>query len=136
MFGIQPAGGSESKSAGSFQDQLGGQLKQQLRERAASLFDEILQEADDLLEHIDLSRFERYRHSIRSLLDDVLRHAYTLQTEHVTDSQGRQRLYSTVGVIDGKLEDLAKRLLEQNTDKLRYLARIDEIRGLVMDLLL
>ena len=135
-FGVQSAGSSGGKSAGSFQDQLGGQFKEHFRDRASALFDEIIREADGLLEHVDMSRFERYRSMIQSLLGDVLHHAYALQMEHVTDSRGKQRLYATVGVIDGKLEELARQLLDRNTDKLDYISRMDEIRGLVMDLLL
>ena len=135
-FGVRAAGSAAGKSVGSFQEQLGGQYKEQFRSRAAALFDEIIREAGGLLDHPDMSKFERYRSMIRNLLADVLRHAYVLQTEHVTDARGARRLYATVGIVDEKLEDMAKQLLCRTADKLRYLSRIDEIRGLVMDLFL
>jgi uncharacterized protein YaaR (DUF327 family) len=59
-----------------------------------------------------------------------------INSERILDPSGKQRIYTTINIIDGKLESLALDLLKRNSDRIDYLLRIDEIRGLVMDMLL
>lgn len=135
-YGIRAAGSSGGKSAGSFQQQLGTHLKEEYRSRVSALFDEITREASNILEHVDILKFEKYRSLIGELLEEVVKNAYFLCSERVLDYSGKQRIYATVSIIDQKLADMAGDLLGRNSERLGYLSRVDEIRGLIMDLLL
>lgn len=128
--------GSGGKSSGSFQQQLGSQLKEQYRSRVAALFDEINEQADGIIENIDMATFERYRRLIASLIGEVTSNAYCLDLEYVLDPSGRRRVYETISTIDKKLEALAADILNRNSKHIDYICRVDEIRGLVMDMLL
>jgi uncharacterized protein YaaR (DUF327 family) len=128
--------GSGGKSAGSFQQQLGSQLKEQYRNRAAALFDEINEQAAAIIENADLATFEKYRELIAKLIGEVTSNAYCLDSECVLDPSGRQRVYETISTIDKKLEALAADILNRNSKHIDYICRVDEIRGLVMDMLL
>ena len=127
--------GSGGKSSHSFQDELGGQLKENYRDRAAAIMDELKQHASDILDKADLDKFERYRGLIKDLLGEVTKNAYALRSEFVTDGYGRQRVFATVAVVDDKLSSLASDLLLRDSAKIDFLGRIDEIRGLIMDIL-
>ncbi len=127
--------GSGGKSSGSFQDQLGGQMKEHYRDRAAAIMDELKKHASDILDKSDLDKFEKYRGLISELLGEVTRNAYALSSERITDGYGRQRVYATVAIVDEKLDALAADLLLQDSKKIDLLGRIDEIRGLIMDIL-
>jgi uncharacterized protein YaaR (DUF327 family) len=59
-----------------------------------------------------------------------------LSSESITDRYGHQRVFETINIIDIKLDALAKDILLENSDKLDYISRVDEIRGLIMDMLL
>ena len=130
------ASGTGSRTGGGFKDQLGSQLKEDYRRRIQSVLEGMEALSSELLSRIDLGAFEHYLNQMRDLLSDIARNAYALTTEHVMDFRGRQRILSAIDVIDQKLSDLAAEILESNSDKLEYLSKVDEIRGLIMDVLL
>lgn len=127
------AGGKSSRS---FQQQMGSQLKEQYRERVAALFNEINEQAAHIVETADMVAFEKYRRLIAALLEEVTNNAYRLESECVLDTSGKQRVYEIIRTIDKKLEDLAANILKRNSRHIDYICRMDEIRGLIMDLLL
>ena len=133
---LSVSGGSGSSAGDAFREQLGNQLKEDYRKHVNELLDELTSLADTILGRIDLSTFERYRGQLKELLQEAIKNAYTLSSEYVTDTNGRQRVFATIQVIDSKLDDLAKDVLHENSDKLDYLSRVDEIRGLIMDMVL
>ena len=135
-YSIPAAKGFGGRTSDSFQQHLGQKLKEDYRKRAAALFDEIGNDAAGMIDHIDLLSFERYRGLICDFLSEVVKNAYSMSSNLVLDYSGRQRLYATVNIIDRKLEDMAIDILERNGEHLDYISRVDEIRGLVMDLLL
>lgn len=136
-YGVTSVPGGSGGSAGdAFREQLGHQLKEDYRRHFNDLLDELTALADTILGRIDISSFERYRGQLRELLTEAIKNAYVLSSEYVTDMNGRQRVFATINIIDTKLDDLAKDILHENSDKLDFLSRVDEIRGLIMDMLL
>jgi len=136
IYGIKSIGDFGGKSSDSFQQQLGRQRKEHFRSRVVALFEEITEDAASIIDHVDLSKFEKYRGLIGNLLSEVVQNAYSLCSERVLDRFGRHRLYASISIIDKKLENMAKDILNKNGDRIDYISRVDEIRGLVMDLLL
>jgi uncharacterized protein YaaR (DUF327 family) len=130
------ASGSGGNAGNSFREHLGGQLKEDYKNRIKALLDELAALSDELLVRVDMRAFERYISQMRELLAEIVRNAYVLSNEEVMDGSGRQRIFSTVAVIDEKLDALALDVLNESSDRLDYLVKVDEIRGLVMDLLL
>ena len=122
-------------SLGSFRQSFAKQLKENYRDRVTTLFDEINKQATESFSNIDMVNFERYRGLIRELVAEVVNHAFSVDRECVLDRSGRQRVYSSVSVIDGKLDELASNILGKNLERIAFISRIDEIRGLVMDIL-
>lgn len=136
LYGIKSIGkGSGDKSAYSFQNTFQEKFNEYYRNRAAALFDEISAQGSIIVERADINEFEKYRRLIGELLNEVVSNAYSVNSEHILDLSGRQRIYTTLKIIDSKLQSLASDLLGRNSDKIDYLCRIDEIRGLVMDML-
>jgi uncharacterized protein YaaR (DUF327 family) len=130
------AGGSGSPAGDAFRDQMGHQLKEEYKKHINDLFDELATLTDSISGRVDISLFEQYRGRLKDLLTEAMKNAYTLSSEYITDLNGRQRVYTTISMIDGKLDELAKDILQENSDRLDYLSRVDEIRGLIMDMLL
>ena len=52
------------------------------------------------------------------------------------DRRGRHRLYATVKKVNEKLEELTKEVLSSERDHLKILGRIEDIRGLILDIVL
>lgn len=135
-YGVRPAAGNSGhSSSGSFQQQMGQQEREHYKTRVAALFDEIAKAGSAMLEPVDLTKFERYRGMIQELLCEVVSHAYCLNSERMFDRFGRSRVYETVTIVDKKLEEIAGDLLRSSSERIDYLGRMDEIRGLLMDLL-
>ena len=124
------------KSSDSFRDSLGGQLKEDYRRRVRIILDEMESLSSELFYKIDIRAFQRYLGQIRDLLSEIVRNAYALSTEQIMDFRGRQRVLSAIEVVDEKLSDLGSDIISSNSDRLDYLARVDEIRGLLLDFLL
>ena len=129
-------GGGDGSAGGSFREHMGHQRKEEYRKHINSLFDELTALADTITGRIDISLFERYRGRLKELLTEAMTNAYILSSEYVTDLNGRQRVFATISIIDSNLDALAKDILHENNDRLDYLSRVDEIRGLIMDMLL
>ena len=55
--------------------------------------------------------------------------------ENFLDRRGRHRVYGIIRLIDSNLDELASELVEDEKDHLSILARIGEIRGLLLDIL-
>jgi uncharacterized protein YaaR (DUF327 family) len=128
--------GSEGKSFSSFQQDLNQQLKQDYRKRITELMDELSRESEDIFSNVNLPKFERYRILIKELLSEVLNNAFIMKSEMITDSLGSKRIMTVMNIIDSKLEEMASDLLSQNKVLIDYLGRVDEIRGLILDLFL
>jgi uncharacterized protein YaaR (DUF327 family) len=130
------AGTSGGSSGESFQGQLGSQLKENYRRHISGLLDDLSGLSDSLLGVIDINAFEKYRGLIRELLTGIVRNAYLIDSEQPTDGAGRRRSFESVSIIDSKLDALARDILKQSGEKLDYISRVDEIRGLILDMLL
>lgn len=137
VYGIWPGmAGSGDNPAGGFRHNFDNQLKEHYRGRVIDLFDEIDQQAACSFTNIDLANLEKYLGLIRELVNEVVNNAFSLKKECVWDKSGKQRIYSTVTVIDEKLDQLAANLLNRDIERIAFISRIDEIRGLVLDMLL
>lgn len=121
--------------AGAFQQQMNDRERQDYRERIANLFDKIRENAPRMLERRDLSVFEEYRAQITELMEEILHHAYLFEPVNIRDGSGRRKVFSTVTVVDQRLKELGDELLAENSKQLDLLGRVDEIRGLILDLL-
>ena len=128
--------GVGGRAGGSFRDSLGGQLKEDFKRRIRIILDEMDALSSELLYRIDIRAFQRYLLQIREVLSEIVRNAYAFGTEQITDYRGRQRVLSAVEIVDEKLSDLAADILSSNGDRLDYLAKVDEIRGLLLDFML
>lgn len=118
----------------SFQQQMDHQERQEYQRQAEALFEELRSDAGRLLRERDLTLFENYRQRMALLLKEILCHAYLFRPERVRDGRGQERIYATVTVVDEKLDQLGAELLSENKKQLDIMSRVDEIRGLVMDL--
>lgn len=50
------------------------------------------------------------------------------------DKKGRHRVYGIIRQVDDTLDELARELVKDEKDHIAILSRIDEIRGLLLDI--
>lgn len=133
-FPVESKRGAED-SAGSFEQNFQDQSYERYMETVARLSEEINEQAELLTQKADLAVFQKYRLLISELVKEVVNCAYDFHKESVITPGGRKKAYSIIYIIDSRLNDLAAEILSQNAKGISLLSKVDEIRGLILDLI-
>ena len=96
---------------------------------------DITAQGNRIAEHMDIGDMKRYRGLIKDFLNEVVYRSHKFSRENFLDRRGRHRVYGIIRLIDSNLDELASELVEDEKDHLSILARIGEIRGLLLDIL-
>ncbi len=101
------------------------------------LIDEIHETGEDLKEVPTLENIKRYRQSVSNFMKYIVKN--TLDTDTAVSGGlnplKKRKRYIIIKVIDDNLEHLAAGILQNQLDQLKILEKIDEINGLIVDLL-
>lgn len=101
-----------------------------------SLIDDIDKQGELLGRKADIKEFQKYREMITSLLNETVSNSYTFNRSDSFDTRGRHRIFSSIKRVNSELDELASELLSDQKSNIKVLHRIDDIRGLLVDLLL
>ena len=104
--------------------------------RLAEMKAAIDEQGKRLGDRADIKEFEKYRRLIRDFLDEIVSNGYTFSKEDSYASRGKHRYIATVRIVDERLDELGKEVMKEQADKIEILNRIDDIRGLLLDLML
>lgn len=104
------------------------------KERLNALMEQITAQGKKLGEVPTYSELKAYRELVRSFLGEVVGRAYAHQSQAGWDRQGRQKMYSTIKEIDHQLAALAEDVRQGQERQLDILARLDNIRGMLVDM--
>ena len=72
------------------------------------------------------------KEKLSGLMDEITEQGKKI-SEHL-DRRGRHRVYGLVKLVDKNLDDLAGELVKEEKDHLAILGKVDEIRGLLLDI--
>ncbi|NLY10960.1 MAG: YaaR family protein [Firmicutes bacterium] len=97
-----------------------------------------LQDVDELANKLRQSptyiNLMNYKRAVKSCLKILLSSSYHVTENSFYDRIGRRRVFTLVKVIDEKLEELSKGFLERESRNIDLATRLDEIRGMLLDL--
>ena len=71
---------------------------------------------------------------IKEFMNEIVNRSHKFSRENFLDRRGRHRVYGIIRLVDEKLDELAQELVNEESDKIAILARVDEIRGLLLDI--
>ena len=139
--GIVQVRSTETRSAGEvenngFRRTLTDLSKEMYTVRIAEMKNEIEEQGKRLSDRVDVKEFEKYRRLIREFLDEIVSNGYTFSREDAYASRGRHRYIATVKIVDEQLDALGKEVLKEQADQIEIINRIDDIRGLLLDLMM
>lgn len=121
---------------GSFKFALISNIEEQgLQERLGLMMQEITQQGEKLSKRMDVRDMRRYRALIKDFMNEIVTRSHKFSRENFLDRRGRHRVYGIVKLVDEKLDDLAGELIKDEKDNLAILSCIDEIRGLLLDII-
>lgn len=106
----------------------------ELKEKLNGLMSQIDEQGKKLADHMDICDMKKYRGLVKSFINEVVNRSHSFERENFLDRRGRHRVYGMVKLVDKNLDDLAQELVSEEKDHLSILGRVDEIRGLLLDI--
>ena len=83
---------------------------------------------------MDVRDMKYYRSLIQEFMNEIVSRSHKFSRENFLDRRGRHRVYGMIKLVDATLDELATELLKDEKDHLIILGKIDEIRGLLLDI--
>ncbi|MCL1845285.1 MAG: YaaR family protein [Defluviitaleaceae bacterium] len=106
-----------------------------LADRLQGLISEIATQGKRVAQHLDFGELKTYRALITDFIEEVVTHSHEFSRENFLDRRGRHHVYGIVRLVNQELDELAQELLKNEKDSLGILAKIDEINGLLLDMI-
>ena len=106
----------------------------ELKEKLSGLMDEITEQGKKISEHMDIRDMKKYRSLVKDFMNEVVNRSHKFSRENFLDRRGRHRVYGLVKLVDKNLDELAGELVKEEKDPIAILGRVDEIRGLLLDI--
>lgn len=121
---------------GSFKFTLASQIEEaDLQARLTTMMEEIVQSGKRLGKRMDIRDMKSYRGLIQGFLNEIVNRSHKFSRENFLDRRGRHRVYGIIKLVNQNLDELAQELIKDEKDHIAILNKIDEIRGLLLDIL-
>lgn len=105
-----------------------------LQEKLSSLMKDIEEQGAKIAKNMDIKDMKKYRASVKEFMNEIATHSHEFSRENFLDRRGRHRVYGIIRQVDKNLDDLAEELLKDEKDHLAILGKIDDIRGMLIDI--
>jgi uncharacterized protein len=130
---------TEPRAAGAGQNSFRTQLAQAQSLQLGERIDKALAQIDDLGarlgQTLSMADLKRYRQALASLMRDLTTNMVEVRAELEWDSHNwEHRTLVTVRKVNEELEKLTELVVSQEQDRLSILAKIGEIKGMLLDL--
>ena len=122
---------AQEKSDDSFKFTL---ISKDLQEKLGNMMQEITEQGEKIAKHMDIRDMKKYRELVKGFLNEVVNRSHKFSRENFLDRRGRHRVYGIVKLVDKNLDELAGELVKEEKNHLEIVGRIDDIRGLLLDI--
>lgn len=124
-----------AQSDGTFKFTLASHIQEaDLQARLNTLMEEITMQGDRIAKRKDIRDMKKYRGLIKDFMNEIINRSHQFSRENFLDRRGRHRVYGIIRLVDQTLDELAQELVKDEKDNLAILAKIGEIRGLLLDI--
>lgn len=103
------------------------------RQRLDALLGEITNQGQRLSQTPTYSELKAYRTLVSRFLGEAVGQMYSVESQNGWDRQGRQKTYTTIKNIDKELIALTEDVRQGQERQLSIAARLDVIRGMLVD---
>lgn len=132
---IENKQGSSSSNDENFKFTLISNIKEKdLQVKLKDMIEQINDQGDKIAKHMDIKDMRRYRQLVKGFMNEIVSRSHEFSRENFLDRRGRHRVYGIVKLVDKNLDDLAEELMKEEKDHLAIVSRIDDIRGLLLDI--
>ncbi len=105
----------------------------QVREHLEGLYKQIVNQSDRIKDKMHLSEVIKYKTLVREFLNVAVNNSHQFSKQNFLDRRGRHRVYSIVKSVDRELEAITKEFLNQEVDRISIIKKLDDIRGMLLD---
>ena len=105
------------------------------KKKLKELIDEIDREGQNVLAHPSRETVEKYKIIVKAFLEKAVSKSYEMRGSRSSEKAKKKSLYSIVVQIDEKMAELTETVIRDQRPILRLAGKMEEIRGLLMDLL-
>ncbi len=124
-----------SNDDGSFKFTLISSIEEKdLQEKLRSMMDDINKQGERIAKHMDIKDMRKYRELVKGFINEIVNRSHEFSRENFLDRRGRHRVYGIVKLVDKNLDELAGELIKEEKDHIAIVSRIDDIRGLLLDI--
>ena len=126
---------AQAPTDGTFKFMLASNIAEsELQVRLNTLMEEITMQGKKVGKRMDIREMKKYRMLIKDFMNEIVTRSHKFSRENFLDRRGRHRVYGMIRLVDETLDELAAELIKDEKDHLMILSRIDEIRGLLLDI--
>lgn len=118
-----------------FKTRLNNLEQEQIRDELKVLYGKIETSSTKLQNKLFLDDLIQYKKDIKEFLNIAVNNSHVFFKENSLDRRGRHRVYSLVKQVDQELDELAKDFIDIEENRLNILKRIDDIQGILLDIL-
>lgn len=117
-----------------FGDMMQQQEEQRTTEELQRKLEDIRLQGERLTRSMTVRELKLYRHMVKAFLEDTVRRGVGLKETKGWDRRGRGKRYKLLEEVDAMLVMMGEELLQTEEGRLDLLAKVGEIRGLLINL--
>lgn len=126
----------KSESTDEFSFTLNKVADDKLMQKLNGLIEDITVQGKKLADHMDIRDMKKYKSLITEFINEIVTNSHEFSRENFLDRRGRHRVYGIVKLVNKDLDELAQELLKKEKDHINILDKTDEIKGLLLDIMI
>jgi len=104
------------------------------KKKLQKMLNEVEQYAEKLKKNLTFLQLNDYKSSVKKFLQEIVKHTYTLGEGKYWDKKGKQKVLNLIRKVDNSLEELTRLFVKVESNRLRILSKLEEIKGMLVDL--
>ncbi|NLY42685.1 MAG: YaaR family protein [Clostridiaceae bacterium] len=104
-----------------------------IKQKLKNLLERIDVQAERLSNNMNIAELKEYKRLVQEFLHIVTKNSYRFEKQQFLDSRGRYRVFSIVKKVNEHLDSLTKEILRKEKSRIDILSRLDDIRGLLLN---
>ena len=137
--GVQGAPSNSRKQSDgsvSFLDAVSGAEDRNVVERLREKANEIAAQGEKLADRVDIRELRVYKKLISDFMDEAVGNSRKFSKQSFLDRRGRHKVYAVIKKVNDELDELTLEVLRDEKDRIKILKKLDDIKGLILDILM
>jgi len=123
-------------SAASFLETVRNAEDRGIVERLRAKADDIAKQGEKLADKVDIRELQVYKKMVSDFMEEAIGNSRKFSKQSFLDRRGRHKVYAVIKKVNDELDDLTREVLQDEKDRLKILKKLDDIKGLILDILM